>query len=134
MIQIQKINKPDMIGVAASSLCVLHCIATPIIFLASAHSGAHAADAPFWWILIDYLFLAISLAAINTTNRTSLRKWVGVALYTCWTFLLLAILNETFEVFHLPELAVYLPAFCMVGLHLYNQRYCRCTDESCCAN
>ena len=74
MIEILNANKPDIVGAAASSLCMLHCLATPIIFLAGAHSAAHAAEAPVWWILIDYIFLAISFLAIDATRKTSTKK------------------------------------------------------------
>jgi len=33
----------------------------------------------------------------------------------------------------LGELVVYIPAIALVGLHLYNRKYCKCEDDTCCA-
>jgi len=59
------------------------------------------------------------------------KKWMKRALWTTWTILLLAILNESFEALHLGEAAVYIPALALAGLHFYNQKYCKCTEECC---
>ena len=50
----------DKIGVISSTLCMIHCIITPFIFLAKACSISCCSDGPVLWQIIDYLFLGIS--------------------------------------------------------------------------
>lgn len=127
MIQIQRVRTPDTIGAATSGLCALHCIATPFIFLAKAGS----VHVPEWYHMIDYVFIVISFAAIYFAAKNSTKNWMRIALWATWAVLLSAILNETFEIRPLPEASVYIPAIIIAALHLYNQKYCRCTDECC---
>lgn len=132
MIQIQNISKPDVIGATTSSLCAIHCMITPFIFIAKAGSSVGHIETPVWYHLIDYLFIVISFAAIFLATKNSTRKWVRTAMWVIWTLLLLAILNEGLELTHLPEASVYIPALVLSGLHLYNRKYCQCSDDSCC--
>ncbi|MEM9025186.1 MAG: MerC domain-containing protein, partial [Bacteroidota bacterium] len=50
-------NNPDMFGAVASGLCLIHCLATPFLFVAGAGAHAHHPESPFWWGLIDVVFL-----------------------------------------------------------------------------
>ena len=51
----------DILGALASFICLVHCLATPFLFLAHSHAHSHAEAhheaGPLWWGLIDYLFL-----------------------------------------------------------------------------
>ncbi|WP_109830315.1 MerC domain-containing protein [Reichenbachiella versicolor] len=131
MIRLQKITQPDTLGATASTLCIAHCLATPLLFIASA---SYSTESPTWWKVIDLVFLGISFFAILQTSRTTTKAWIGNALYVSWGILTAAILNEIFEVVHLPELAVYIPAIALISLHIYNQRYCKCVGDNCCSN
>lgn len=132
MINIQKLTKADTVGAAASSLCIVHCMAAPFIFMAGAYSAAHA-HTPVWWQLLDYLFLVISFIAIRRSAKASTKNWMGYTMTITWALLFLAVFNETLEMAELSELVVYIPAFGLIGLHLYNQKYCTCTGSDCCA-
>ena len=48
-----KINS-DIIGASASTLCTIHCLATPFIFFASTCTQSCCASAPSWWVWIDF--------------------------------------------------------------------------------
>lgn len=122
----------DPIGVAASSLCLLHCIATPLIFIAQPLATEEAA--PVWWKSLDYVFLVISFFAIFWSVRNSSKTWVKYALWISWVVLSGAILNEKLELFSLTEFSVYIPAIGLIFLHLYNRKYCQCANEECCVN
>lgn len=126
--------KPDNIGALASGLCLIHCLATPLLFLTQAcHlNGCH--DAPAWWKGIDYFFLIISFFAVYRSVKTTSNKNLAIALWVSWSALCFIILNETFSVIALPEYTIYIAALSLVALHLYNLRYCQCKDESCCVN
>ncbi len=123
----------DTIGIVASVLCMIHCIATPFLFIAKACTAACCADAPVWWQTIDYIFIVISFVAIFFATKNTTKKWISIALWSSWTLLLLSILNERLQTGLLPELFIYLPALAIVGLHFYNLKYCRCSTETCCA-
>ena len=132
VIQVQSITKPDIIGATASGLCALHCMATPFLFIATAHTATWGIEKPSWWQLIDYIFIVISFFAIYKATRNTTKNWMKYALWGTWVMLSLAVMNETFEISELPEASVYSPALVLVVLHLYNQRYCTCAGDSCC--
>lgn len=135
MISIKWPYSSDAIGVFAGGLCLIHCVATPFIFLAKAcTTAACCADTPVWWQAIDYLFIVISFAAIYYATKHTYRRWVRVALWSSWTILVFTILTETLETGWLPESFIYFPALAIIGLHFYNLRFCRCADDDCIVN
>lgn len=128
-----KVNiKADTWGMITSGLCLIHCMATPILFIAQACSLTCCAKAPVWWRLLDYLFLLVSFVAIFYASRSTAKKWVGIALWSVWFFLLFAKLDEQLETAVLPELFVYVSGISLIALHMYNHRYCQCNGEDCC--
>jgi len=128
---INKISaKSDAFGALASSLCLAHCIVTPILFAIQPIS-AHAEGVPIWWGSLDYIFLILSSVAVYWSVKNSSKTWVKYALWASFVVLAMAILNEKFELFHLGELVVYIPAISLIGLHLYNRKYGQCVDDNC---
>ena len=125
------IQKSDTLGALASGLCLLHCIATPFIFVAQTCS-ASCAGAPLWWSAIDFLFLGISFFAIYWSAKTTTKAWIKSLLWASWGALLLIILNEKAALIPIPSTAIYLPAIGLVVLHVYNLKYCQCQDGEFC--
>lgn len=79
----------DFLGAFASGLCLIHCIATPFLFVAQAaahHDHHHHGASPGWW-LIDSAFLIISLLAVYWTARNTSKQWMKIALAASWLFL-----------------------------------------------
>jgi len=133
LIPCSKSSKSDLFGIFASSLCMIHCLATPLIFVVQA-STVHCSEiGPFWWRTLDYLFLVISFAAIYHSVRTTSLNWMPKAMYAGWGILAFLIINESLHLLPIPHMLVYLPAFSLVFLHLYNWDYCRCKTKVCCA-
>lgn len=128
------LQRPDTIGALASTLCMIHCIATPFIFITQAHAACCSSTTPSWWKWIDYLFLIISFFAVYRSTQTTSKKWIKSALWISWTALFAVIINEKIEFIHLPETITYIVASSLVILHLYNRKYCQCKNEECCAN
>ncbi len=126
-----KINS-DTIGAFASGLCMIHCIATPFFFIASACSASCCNNAPGWWQWFDYLFLIISVFAINQTSKQTTSDWITYGLLINWVGMLFFIVNGKQEWLHLNGNLKFIPAFGLIGLHLYNLRYCQCKDQNCC--
>lgn len=123
----------DYIGAFASGLCVIHCIATPFLFvLQSCSVTGCCSSGPGWWSFIDYLFIGITFFAVYYSAKNTSKDWMKYALYSSWLLLTILMLNEKVGVFPLAEMWKYTAAFTLVGLHLGNRKYCRCNDESCC--
>jgi len=127
-------QKSDILGTFASSLCLLHCIATPFLFIAKAGSVSCCDITLTWWKFIDYFFLVISFLAIFWSTTTTNIGWIKPSLWLSWFILLIVVLNEKFEFFPLAEIAIYIPAFALIILHLYNKKHCNCSADKCFIN
>ena len=121
----------DNIGMASSSLCLVHCIITPFIFIAQACTVSCCANSPVWWKSIDFIFLVISFAAVYFAAKNSSKQWVKVVFYVLFGLLSFFIINEHAGNIQLSRLFLYIPAFLLFALHLYNKRYCQCADSCC---
>lgn len=137
---LQKINA-DLIGVWASGLCAVHCAATPLLFAvqASAHFGQHIAGEavlPWYWAALDWAFLVLAFVAILYTSRQLAATCVKWGMWAAWSVIAAVILSETLHLHILSHGFMYVGAFALIGLHLYNHRQCRlcqvenATDES----
>ena len=122
----------DHVGVTASSLCMLHCFFTPLLFLSQATTVSLNQNIPFLWQSLNFLFLLISFLAVYHTVKNSSRLSVKVLLVSSWLILTSLIINEFFEISSIPELYTYASSTSLAGLHVYNLKYCRCDDEKCC--
>ena len=122
----------DAIGAFASGLCMLHCIATPFFFIASACSSSCCSTAPSWWQWLDYGFLFISFFSIYHTTRSTKKVWVTQGLWLSWAALFFLIINAKFFWISVHANTKFIPAFFLVGLHLYNMKYCQCENNDCC--
>ncbi|MEM8582641.1 MAG: MerC domain-containing protein [Bacteroidota bacterium] len=127
--------KSDVVGALASGLCAVHCLSTPFLFVAQTCSVTGCCEtSPGWWSMLDYLFIGITLVAVYFSSRNTSKSWIKYALYGSWAVLTLLIVNEKLELAPLSELWKYGAAFALVGLHLYNLKYCQCDDPDCCVN
>ena len=122
----------DHIGVTSSSLCMLHCLFTPFLFLSQSTSVTLTQEIPFLWQSLNYVFLLISFLAIYHTVKNSIKLSVKVLLVSTWLILSSLIINEFLEISSLPEIYTYAAAISLSGLHVYNLKYCRCDDDKCC--
>ncbi|ALJ05968.1 hypothetical protein APS56_12865 [Pseudalgibacter alginicilyticus] len=127
-------RKADSIGVISSALCLIHCVATPFIFIAQTGLLTCCSATPSWWGLIDYFFLGISFLAVYHTTNTTVSKWVKPALWLSWGLLFLVIINEKTTWFSFGENIIYIPTISLIVLHLYNRKYCKCDIDKCCVH
>lgn len=125
--------KPDTIGSLASSLCLIHCIITPFIFITQACTMSCCADAPIWWQSFDYIFLIISFFAIYKSTQTSNKLEIKIALWLTWIVFFILILNKPMQIFYINNNFTYAAGILLAILHLYNLKYCQCSDKDCCA-
>ena len=127
------IKNSDYIGASTSGLCMLHCFATPLIFLSQAAAINISPEITFLWYSLNYMFLFISFIAIYYSVKNSSNFLVKVLLYLFWLLLSALIINEGLSIFPVPELYTYISAFSLSSLHIYNLKYCRCDDDECCS-
>ena len=127
------IKNSDYIGASTSGLCMLHCFATPLIFLSQAAAINISPEITFLWYSLNYMFLFISFIAIYYSVKNSSNFLVKVLLYLFWLLLSALIINEALSIFPVPELYTYISAFSLSSLHIYNLKYCRCDDDECCS-
>ena len=134
--RIMKLNlslqKSDAVGVVSSGLCMIHCLATPVFFIAATCSTSCCNAAPLWWQWIDYAFLIISFFAIVHSVKSTNSNIVKYGLWVSWAGLFLFILNINFQWFNVSENIKFIFAFSLIGFHLYNIKYCKCSKDECC--
>lgn len=127
-------QKSDTFGIVTSTLCLIHCLATPFIFVAHSSAACCASTTPSYWKFLDYIFLFISFLAVYWSAKNTSKEWVRYGFWSIWGALTLVILNEKFGWFAWPETLIYIPTLGLVALHFYNRRFCQCEEEQCCAN
>ena len=127
------IKNSDYIGASTSVLCMLHCFATPLIFLSQSAAINISLEITFLWYSLNYMFLFISFIAIYYSVKNSSNFLVKVLLYLFWLLLSALIINEGLSIFPVPELYTYISAFSLSSFHIYNLKYCRCDDDECCS-
>ena len=129
-------SKSDGIGAAASTLCLVHCLITPVIFIVQTCTATccSSSGVPDWWIWLDYLFLIISVVAVYFSANNTSKDWMMYALWGSWFALFVVVMNERIELFTLPKYVNYIPALLLVFFHIYNRKYCKCQDDTCCTS
>ena len=124
--------KPDTVGSIASIMCLIHCIATPFIFITQACTMSCCAESPIWWQSLDYLFIVISFFAIFRATQTSTNKFIKIALWISWCLFFFLIVNKTIQLFYINQNVTYATGITLAILHLYNLRFCQCENDGCC--
>lgn len=125
-------QKPDILGTFSSTLCLIHCVATPFLFLAQTCTPSCSNETPGWWGKIDYFFLIISFFAIYWTVKSTTINWIKPLLWLSWMLLFIIIINEKVALLPIPETLIYIPSISLITLHLYNKKYCNCNNDKCC--
>lgn len=124
-------NNSDRLGAISSTICAIHCMATPFLFIAKSCSTTCCSQTPSWWKAVDVLFLVISFIAIYFSAKNSSNSYIKTGLYVSWFFLALIIANDYTNTWLPPKWLVYIPSFSLVALHIYNKKYNQCKVECC---
>jgi len=116
-----KINKADLIGILSSSICLVHCLATPLLIA----FGAGFITNPFF----KYLFLIISFVSIFKATENITSKKISLLLWiSFWGFLFSTLFQEEYEWLHYTG---YLFALLIIIGHVLNIRYCKhCSNNN----
>lgn len=126
-------KKSDTVGIVASGLCLIHCLATPLLFVVQSQMLCCDAPTPFWWKALDILFVVISFGAVYWSTKNSSKTWIKYAMWFAWFALSAIIINERVAIVSIPEYAIYIPSLTLIFLHYYNNKYCKCSEDECCA-
>ena len=124
----------DLVGATASTLCTIHCMATPFLFFASTCTKSCCESAPLWWMWIDYTFLFISLFAVYRSTKSASKFWIKLVLWGSWIALSYFIFMEQNTELNLSNFYKYSAALSLAIFHIYNLKYCQCECDNCEAN
>ncbi len=122
----------DNLGIISSSLCFMHCLATPFIYMSFASLFNQNEFLSFSWKGINLIFIVFSLIAVNRSTKKTTSKIIKPIFWFSWGFLSFVLFNEEVKFIELPELVSYLSALNLAGIHVYNLKFCGCKDENCC--
>lgn len=114
-------NKADYVGITGSVLCLIHCMATPVLLMTSNLLKDELIRSSF--LSLDYLFIGINIVAVYYATRHNGSNLIRTSL---WGFLALFALAITLEdVSPIFEYTGYFASIGLVTTHLFNIRYCR---------
>ena len=121
--KVLELKNSDIYGATSSSLCLAHCLFTPLLFLSPI----------WWWSSLNIIFIMVSFVAVYNSVKKTSRNVMKPLFWLGFSILTLSIVNEEFHFLHVPEIFNYSAAGFLAGLHIFNMRYCQCDDEGCCA-
>ncbi len=119
------INNSDFFGILTCSLCLVHCISTPLILISFSSLNTILSTSYSWWSNLDYVFLIISFLMVYISVQTTRIKRMKFFLWLSWFSLFLVIINEKTELYELSEYLTYLTTTGLSLLHLFNLKYCK---------
>ncbi|MDO6437801.1 MerC domain-containing protein [Cyclobacterium sp. 1_MG-2023] len=122
----------DTLGAIAGALCVVHCMATPLVFILLNCPTETCIGVAGLWSNLDYFFLFVSFIAVSRSSQNTSRDFMKPALWSSWLLLFLLILIEKNSWYLLPEMVIYVAAMLLALLHVYNLKYCKCETDKCC--
>ena len=113
-------NLTDITGIINSSICIIHCLATPILI----SLGAYFLESP----IFAYAFIAIALVTIISAVKKTTSVKIKIALWIGFAGLSTSLLLE--EMWIGFEYTGYLFSALLVTAHILNIRYCKKCNEN----
>lgn len=111
-------NKADYVGITGSVLCIIHCLATPVLVLSGSlvqHSALRVG-----YLSLDYVFIGINILAVYSATRHYALPAIKRSLWGFLTLFSVALLLEdTAPIF---EYIAYMASAGLVITHLLNIR------------
>lgn len=109
-----KINWADVFGIISSSLCIIHCLAMPILIATGV--GFLSND----WV--SYLFLLLSFLSISKVSYVNTsRKNIFILWFSFLGLLIITFLHDTYEWMH--TLSYFFALGIIIG-HILNIKQC----------
>lgn len=131
MLQISKrihIQKPDLIGISASFLCMVHCTVYPLIVSLGVfvkgpgnpprHFGTKYQHTHSVWHWLDYIFIAFAIWAVINAVKNTHSDFIKIGLWASLTVFCFAILfHDRFDWMFFVSLSA---SFSLVIFHILN--------------
>lgn len=115
--EIKSYSKSDIVGIIASSICVVHCILTPFIVVLFPFIIKENYEA------LNYLFLVIGFISMILSVKSTKLNLVKYLLIYFWIQLCLSVILEEKSVIF--SLLMYFSAFGLIVSHILNIKYCK---------
>jgi hypothetical protein len=114
MSKAQKYSFANLIGIVSSSICLVHCVATPLLI---AFGVEYIINTIFKYVFLILSFASIFKATENVTNtKNAILLWVSF-----WGFLFSTLFQEEYEWLHYS--GYFFTILIIVG-HILNIKHC----------
>ncbi len=111
-------RKADYLGIIGSVLCMIHCLATPVLLMTTAL--VQDKHLRVGYLSLDYLFIGINITAVYFATRHHAAPIIKTALWSFLSLFSLALLLE--DTAPLFEFVAYGASAGLVITHLFNLR------------
>lgn len=111
-------KKADYIGITGSVLCIVHCVAAPVLVMTSSVLRNDTLRAGF--LSLDYVFIAVNIVAVYFATRQHTSSAIRTALWGCLFLFAVGLLLE--DVSPGFEYMAYAASTGLVIAHLFNLR------------
>ncbi|MCF2444385.1 MerC domain-containing protein [Dyadobacter sp. CY345] len=118
-------NKADYIGILGSVLCIVHCIAMPVLALGSTFGHDHHAHIGF--ISLDYLFILINAVAVYFATRGHKKSFVNLFLWVALAIFAVSLIFEERNIVF--QWLGYLGSALLITGHLINLYICQIAPQ-----
>ena len=118
-------NKSDFFGVLTCSLCLIHCISTPLIIISFSSIQSELSMTYSWWKNFDYVLILISFFMVYISTQITKVVSMKYLFWFSWGTLFLLIINEKTDSFKFSEYITYIATSLLAFLHLFNLKYCK---------
>jgi hypothetical protein len=117
-------NTLDSVGIAASSLCAVHCILSPFIALMPVVPIRHAAGEGAQWVFVG-VSIAMGITSLLPGYLRRHRHWQGLASFMVGVSFLLAAKFVTPEGSYIEGLMMIIGAVLIIIGHIVNLVLCK---------
>lgn len=125
-LRIKIASQADLIGIIAATICMIHCLITPIYIVSKPSllplEEAHISHPWGWWKLLDYLFLTFGLMAVVLATQVDSPRWLILGLWISWVCLAIGIHIEE-QI--LGKFLLYGGSLILVVHHVFHYKHCR---------
>jgi hypothetical protein len=115
----------DTLGIAASSLCLVHCLAMPFIIGMLPFLGLQFLEGHQAHVVLAGFVLAFAVTAVVPGYFKHHRKDILAAMFLGLSLVLIATFSATSEAMELPLITA--GNLILVATHMFNRALSRCT-------
>lgn len=111
-----KYSKADIVGIIASSICIIHCVLTPLIAIIFSELIKEKYE------LLNYFFLFISLVSVVLSVKSTKHPFIKSLLIYFWIQLSVGLFFEDKNIVF--SILMYFSAIGLIGTHVLNIKGC----------